>query len=84
MTTSSSRASAVKPPDADISVRRCHSQRPTSVSHSYDFASGSRIRCNGKNISFPWKRWIHLYRSNSTTFVNVPTPTSVHHLMHVC
>jgi hypothetical protein len=25
-----------------------------------------------------------LYRSNSTAFANVPTPTSVHHLVHVC
>jgi hypothetical protein len=32
MTTSSARASVVKPPDTDVNVRRCRSQRPTSVS----------------------------------------------------
>jgi hypothetical protein len=26
----------------------------------------------------------HLYRSNFTYFANVPTPTSDHHLVHVC
>jgi hypothetical protein len=25
-----------------------------------------------------------LYRSNTTAFANVPTPTSDHHLVHVC